>query len=67
MVFVTANPNYDRKKGFISPYCSTSQSITEGSKGRNPHGRNLEAGADAEAMEGLTYWLAPCDFLNLLS
>ena len=67
MVFVTANPSYDRKKGFISPYCSISQFITEGSKGRNPHDRNLEAEVDAEAMEEPTYWLVPCGLLNLLS
>ena len=30
-------------------------------------GRNLEAGADAEAMEGAAYWLAPHDLLSLLS
>jgi hypothetical protein len=30
-------------------------------------GRKLEAGADAEAMEGAAYWLATCGLLNLLS
>ena len=30
-------------------------------------GRNLEAGADAEAMEGAAYWLAPHGLLSLLS
>ena len=30
-------------------------------------GWNLEAGADAEAMEGAAYWLAPHGLLNLLS
>ena len=29
-------------------------------------GRNLEAGADAEAMEGAAYWLAFLGFLNLI-
>jgi hypothetical protein len=31
------------------------------------HKRNLEAGADAEAMEGAAYWLVPHDLLSLLS
>lgn len=30
-------------------------------------GRNLEAGADTEAMEGATYWLAPHNLISLLS
>ena len=30
-------------------------------------GGNLEAGADAEAMEGAAYWLAPHSLLSLLS
>jgi hypothetical protein len=30
-------------------------------------GRNLEAGMDAEAMEGAAYWLAPHGLLSLLS
>ena len=30
-------------------------------------GRNLEAGADAEAMEGAADWLAPHGLLSLLS
>jgi hypothetical protein len=30
-------------------------------------GRNLEAGADAEAMEGAAYWLASPGLLSLLS
>ena len=30
-------------------------------------GRNMEAGADAEAMEGAAYWLASPDLLSLLS
>jgi hypothetical protein len=37
----------------------TGQEFTEGS--------NLEAGADAEAMEGAAYWLASPGLLNLLS
>jgi hypothetical protein len=37
-------------------------------KNRNSNqGRNLEAGADAEAMEGAAYWLAPPGLLCLLS
>ena len=30
-------------------------------------GRNLEVGADAEAMEGAAYWLAPHGLFSLLS
>jgi hypothetical protein len=30
-------------------------------------GRNLEAGADAEAVEGAAYWLASPGLLSLLS
>ena len=30
-------------------------------------GRNLEAGADSEAMVGAAYWLAPYGLLSLLS
>ena len=39
-----------------------SHSIAEGSQGRD-----LVAGADAEAMEGAACWLAPHGLLNLLS
>ena len=43
-------------------------SIIKGSQARNSKkGRNLEAGAQAEAMEGATYWLAPQGLLSLLS
>ena len=43
-------------------YASTSLFSTEGSQGRN-----LEAGADAGAMEGCCSWLASHDLLRLLS
>jgi hypothetical protein len=51
-----------------SAYISTLLLITKGSQDRNSHnGRNLEAGLDAEAMEGTAYWIAsPCLF-RLLS
>ena len=48
-------------------YSSTLLFITKGSQDRHSHGRNLEAGADAEAMKGAAYWLAPCGLLSLLS
>jgi hypothetical protein len=42
---------------------------TEGSQGREglKPGGNLEAGADAEAMEDAAYWLVPHGLLSLLS
>jgi hypothetical protein len=47
------------EKRVYSAYKSTSLSITEGSQ-ELQQGRNLEAGTDAEAMEGRSaaYWLA---------
>jgi hypothetical protein len=45
----------DRKR----VYLSSSLVIMEGSQNRNSNGSILEAGADAEAMEGAAYWLAP--------
>ena len=57
------------RKGFIQltlPHCSfvyhqrkSGQELTQG--------RNLEAGADAEAMEDAAYWLASPGLLSLLS
>jgi hypothetical protein len=41
-----------------------SQSIIGGIQDRNS---NLEARADAEAMEGAAYWFVPCGLLSLLS
>jgi hypothetical protein len=34
---------------------------------KSSEGRNLEAGADAEAMKGFAFWLAPHGLLSLLS
>jgi hypothetical protein len=47
-----------------SAYTSTLLFITKGSQNRSSH-MNLEAGADAEAMEGAAYclWLAQLTFL----
>jgi hypothetical protein len=47
-------------------YTSTSLFIIKGSQNRNSS-RNLEAGADAEAMEGAAYWFASRGLLSLLS
>ena len=47
-----------------SAYTSTLWFVTEGSQDRSSQGRNLEAEADAEAMEGAAYWIA---FPGLLS
>ncbi|EGV99603.1 hypothetical protein I79_006008 [Cricetulus griseus] len=46
----------------ISVYSSTSQSTIKGSQGRN-----LEAGADAEAVEDAAYRIPPHSFLSLIS
>jgi hypothetical protein len=47
-------------------YISTLLLILEESQDKNSkQGRNLEAGADAEAM--VAYWLVLCGLLNLLS
>jgi hypothetical protein len=56
-------PNNLKRKGFISAYRSTSQTISEGNQGRN-----LEAGADTEDMAGCcllacSLWLAQPAFL----
>jgi hypothetical protein len=51
-----------KERVYFMLYFSRKQSLTEGSQGRN-----LEAGADAEAMEGAAYWLAPHGLLSLLS
>jgi hypothetical protein len=41
--------------------------LTSEEQGQEPkQGRNLESGADAEAMEGAAYWLDPHLLLNLL-
>ena len=49
-------------------YTSTSLFNTKGRQDRNSkQGRNLEAGADAEAMEGGAYCLASHCLLSLLS
>jgi hypothetical protein len=46
------------------PYhCSLSKEVREELK----QGRNLEAGADIEAMESAAYWLAPHGLFSLLS
>jgi hypothetical protein len=56
------------RKGFIFltlhiTHCSSSKEDGTGVKS----GRNVEAGADAEAMEGAAYWLAAPGLLSLLS
>ena len=56
------------RKGFMWITHPQSPS-TEGSQGREglKPGGNLEAGADAEAMEDAAYWLVPHGLLSLLS
>ena len=48
-------------------YTSTLLFITEEDITGTQTGKILEAGADAEAMEGAAYWLIPRDLLILLS
>jgi hypothetical protein len=48
-----------------SAYTSALLFITKGSQVGTHTGRNLEAGADAEAMEGAAYWLASPGLLSL--
>ena len=50
------------RKGFILLTVPCNRSIIKGSEGRH-----LEAGADAEAMEGAAFRLASHGLLNLLS
>lgn len=44
-------------------HCSSLKEARTGTQ----QGRNLEAGADALAMEEAAYWLAPQDLISLLS
>jgi hypothetical protein len=55
------------RKGFIwrtlPHHCSSQKKSRQELK----QGRNLETGANAEAMEGAAYWLAPHGLLSLLA
>jgi hypothetical protein len=55
------------RKGFTwltGPHpSSSSKEVRSGTQ----NSRNLEAGADAEAMTGAAYWVAPHDWLSQLS
>jgi hypothetical protein len=53
------------RKGFIQLTLLPSCSSLKKSEQDLRQGRILEAGADAEAMEGAAYWLAPLDWLSL--
>ena len=57
----------EKERAYLA-YTSTSLFITQGRQDKNSkQGRTLEAGADAEAMEGGVYWLASHCLLSLLS
>ena len=53
-------------KSNLSRKWSTSITVPYNGSSGMLQGRNLEAGAEAEAMEGAAYWLAPQGLLSLL-
>ena len=56
-----------KRKGLIFLTAPYSSSLSKAVKQELTQGKNLEAGADAEATEGSAYWITPHGLLWLLS